>query len=364
MKTGICVRAQRSYARASNSSGGFFDVASKREELSKLEARASEPDFWNDQEAAQKVLQQRSRVERVIRRQEGFESLVADAEVLFEFALEDEGSARELRELIEKLEREVSEAETEMLLSGKHDAFNAICTIQSGAGGTDAQDWAEMLLRMYLKWAEKRGFKAEVLDFQPGQEAGIKSATFRVEGEYAYGLLSAAAGVHPLVRISPFGTSTRETSFASLFVSPEIDENIEVEINEKDLRVDTYRSTGAGGQHVNTTDSAVRITHLPTGIVVSCQNQRSQHQNRAVAMQVLRSRLYEIELEKRRAETAELEAGKADISFGSQIRNYVLAPYRLVKDARTKVERGDVDAVLGVDIDEFIHAYLLARRAA
>ena len=363
-KTPTCARGPKTCARASSSSGGFFDVASKREELRRLEEKASEPDFWSDQEAAQRVLQQRSRLERVIKRQEGFESAVADAEVLFEFAAEDEASAGELRELVARLEGEVSEAETEMLLSGESDARNAICSIQAGAGGTDAQDWAEMLLRMYLKWTEKRGFKAEVLDYQPGQEAGIKSATFRVEGEYAYGLLSAEAGVHRLVRISPFGTGTRETSFASLFVSPEIDENIEVEINEKDLRVDTYRSTGAGGQHINTTDSAVRITHLPTGIVVACQNQRSQHQNRAVAMQVLRSRLYELELEKRRAETAALEANKADISFGSQIRNYVLAPYRLVKDARTKVERGDVDAVLAGDIDDFIKAYLLTRRAA
>jgi peptide chain release factor 2 len=360
----ICARGPTGYARASSSSGGFFDVAAKRAELLRLEALASEPEFWSEQDAAQKVLQQRSRIERVVKRQEGFESSVADAEVLFEFAAEDESSARELRELVERLEREVSEAETEMLLSGESDARNAICAIQAGAGGTDAQDWAEMMLRMYLKWAEKRGFKAEVLDYQPGQEAGIKSATFRVEGEYAYGLLSAEAGVHRLVRISPFGTGTRETSFASLFVSPEIDENIEVEVNEKDLRVDTFRATGAGGQHINTTDSAVRITHLPTGIVVGCQNQRSQHQNRAVAMQVLRSRLYELELEKRRAETALLEANKADISFGSQIRNYVLAPYRLVKDTRTKVERGDVDAVLGGDIDDFIKAYLLARRAA
>jgi len=351
-------------ARASSSSGGFFDVASKRAELQRLEELASAPEFWSDQEEAQKVLQQRSRIERVVKRQESFESSVADAEVLFEFAFEDEGSAKELRELVERLEMEISEAETEMLLSGESDARNAICSIQSGAGGTDAQDWAEMLLRMYLKWAEKRGFKAEVLDLQPGQEAGIKNATFRVEGEYAYGLLAAEAGVHRLVRISPFGTGTRETSFASLFVSPEIDENIEVEVNEKDLRVDTFRATGAGGQHINTTDSAVRITHLPTGIVVGCQNQRSQHQNRAVAMQVLRSKLYELELEKRRAETALLEANKADISFGSQIRNYVLAPYRMVKDTRTKVERGDVDAVLAGDIDDFIKAYLLARRAA
>lgn len=333
--------------------------------MSRIEAQASAPDFWNDQEAAQKLLQQRSRLERIIGRQQNFESAIEDAGVLFEFAEEDEASIKELRALLERLEREVAEAETEMLLSGENDARNAICTIHPGAGGTESQDWAEMLLRMYLKWAERRGFKTEILEYQPGEEAGLKSVTFRVEGEYAYGLLAAEAGVHRLVRISPFDQAARRhTSFASLFVSPEIDENIEVEINDKDLRVDTYRSTGAGGQHINTTDSAVRITHLPTGIVVACQNQRSQHQNRAVAMQVLRSRLYELELEKRRAETAALEAAKSDISFGSQIRNYVLAPYRLVKDARTKLERGDVDSVLAGDLDGFIKAYLLARRAA
>lgn len=309
---------------------------------------------------------ERSRLERIIARQEKFESAMADAGVLFEFAEDDdESSLKELRELIERLVHDISQAETEMLLSGENDFRNAICTIHPGAGGTESQDWAEMLLRMYLKWAEARDFKTEILDYQPGEEAGLKSVTFRVEGEYAYGLLSAEAGVHRLVRISPFDQAARRhTSFASLFVYPEIDENIEVEINDKDLRVDTYRSTGAGGQHINTTDSAVRITHIPTGIVVQCQNQRSQHQNRAVAMQVLRSRLYEIELEKRRAETAELEANKQDISFGSQIRNYVLAPYRLVKDARTKLERGDVDSVLAGDIDDFIKAYLLSRRAA
>jgi peptide chain release factor 2 len=311
-------------------------------------------------------LQQRSRLERAVSRQEQFEKTVADAGVLLEFAAEeDEESSRELGQLLERLEHDVAEAETETLLSGENDQMNAICTVHPGAGGTESQDWAEMLLRMYLKWAERRGFKAEILDYQPAEEAGIKSATFRVEGEYAYGLLSAEAGVHRLVRISPFDQAARRhTSFASLFVYPEVDENIEVEINDKDLRVDTYRSTGAGGQHINTTDSAVRITHLPTGIVVACQNQRSQHQNRAVAMQVLRSRLYELELEKRRAETAELEANKADISFGSQIRSYVLAPYQLVKDTRTKLERGDVDSVLAGDIDDFIKAYLLSRRAA
>lgn len=220
-----------------------------------------------------------------------------------------------------------------------------------------------MLFRMYLRWAERKGFKVEILDEQSGSEAGIKSATFRVEGDYAYGLLSGEAGVHRLVRISPFNSGgSRETSFASLFVSPEIDENIEVEINDKDLRVDTYRSSGAGGQHVNVTDSAVRITHLPTNIVVTCQNQRSQIQNRAVAMQVLRSKLYELELEKRRGETAELEANKQDISFGSQIRNYVLHPYRLAKDTRTKFEKSDVEAVLDGDLDEFIKEFLLYKK--
>jgi peptide chain release factor 2 len=331
--------------------------------LTRIERQASAEDFWADQEAAQKLLQQRSQLERTVLRQEKFEREIADATVLFEFAEEDAESLSELRPLLERLEGEISQAETEMLLAGENDARNAICTIHPGAGGTESQDWAEMLLRMYLKWAEGRGFKTEILDYQPGEEAGIKSVTFIVEGEYAYGLLAAEAGVHRLVRISPFDQAARRhTSFASLFVYPQIDENIEVEINDKDLRVDTYRATGAGGQHINTTDSAVRITHLPTGIVVQCQNQRSQHQNRAVAMQVLRSRLYELELEKRRAETAELEAGKQDISFGSQIRNYVLAPYRLVKDARTKLERGDVDSVLNGDIDDFIKAYLLSRR--
>jgi len=348
-----------------NNSGGFFDVPARRDELSRIETQASTPDFWSDQEAAQKLLQQRSRLERTIERQELFESQVEDAQVLFEFAEEDETSVKELHTLLDRLEHDVGQAETEMLLAGENDRRNAICTIHPGAGGTESQDWAEMLLRMYLKWAEQRGFKTEVLEYQPGEEAGLKSVTFRVEGEYAYGLLAAEAGVHRLVRISPFDQAARRhTSFASLFVYPEIDEDIEVDIQDKDLRIDTYRATGAGGQHINTTDSAVRITHIPTGIVVSCQNQRSQHQNRAVAMQVLRSRLYELELEKRQAETAELEANKADISFGSQIRSYVLAPYQLVKDTRTKLEKGNVDAVLSGDIDDFITNYLLTKKAS
>jgi peptide chain release factor 2 len=343
--------------------GGFFDAPGKEAQLEKLEAQISEPDFWNDSDKAQKVMGQRSRIEKALQQQKNFQTGVSDAEVLFEFAADDPDSRKELEALIEKLDKEVADAETRSLLSGETDANNAICSIQAGAGGTDAQDFAQMLLRMYLRWAERKGFKVEILDEQAGSEAGLKSATFRIEGDYAYGLLSTEAGVHRLVRISPFNSGgSRETSFASMFVSPEIDENIEVDIQDKDLRIDTYRSSGAGGQHVNVTDSAVRITHIPTNTVVTCQNQRSQLQNRMVAMQVLRSKLYELELEKRRADSAELEATKQDISFGSQIRNYVLHPYRLVKDTRTKFERTDVEAVLDGEIDEFIKEFLLFKK--
>lgn len=311
------------------------------------------------------MLRERSRLETAVQKSDRFMRDLDDAAVLIEFAAEDEVSLKELASVLDRLEIEIEEAETEMLLSGPNDARDAIVTINAGAGGTDAQDWAEMLLRMYLRWAERRGFKAEVVDEQPGKEAGIKSATFTVTGEYAYGLLSAEAGVHRLVRLSPFNAgSSRETSFASVFVYPDIQDDVEIEVNEKDLRIDTYRSSGAGGQHVNVTDSAVRITHLPTGIVVTCQNQRSQHQNREVAMHILKSRLYELEMEKRRAETAQLEESKREISFGSQIRNYVLHPYRLVKDVRTKYETADVDAVLDGDLDEFIKQYLVMKSKA
>ncbi len=343
--------------------GGFFDAPAKQLELDESEKVISTPGFWDDQENAQKVVQMRSRIEKALSRQKAFETGVSDAEVLFDFAAEDADSAAELETLIERLGKEVGAAETESLLSGETDANNAICSLQAGAGGTDAQDFCQMLLRMYLRWCEKKGFKAEVIDEQSGSEAGLKSTTFRVEGDYAYGLLSAEAGVHRLVRISPFNSGgSRETSFASLFVSPEIDETIEVIVDDKDLRIDTYRSSGAGGQHVNVTDSAVRITHLPTGIVVTCQNQRSQLQNRAVAMKVLRSKLYEVELEKLRAGAAELEATKQDIAFGSQIRNYVLHPYRLVKDTRTKFEKTDIDSVLDGDIDDFIKEFLVYKK--
>ncbi len=269
----------------------------------------------------------------------------------------------ELAGELDQAEKYLTELETRTLLSGENDRLNAIVTIKPGAGGTESQDWAEMLLRLYLKWAERHGFRATILDITSGEEAGVKSVTFRVEGENAYGLLSGESGVHRLVRISPFDQAARRhTSFASVFVIPEVDDRIEVVIKLDDLRVDTFRSSGHGGQHVNVTDSAVRITHLPTGIVVSCQNERSQMKNRDMAMKVLRSRLYEFELEKRREEARKLEEAKPEISFGSQIRSYVLQPYQMVKDHRTKLEVGDVESVLDGKIDPFIHAYLVSRR--
>jgi len=286
-----------------------------------------------------------------------------DISAYFELAREGETVDAELRREIDSLREKVDRLETETLLSGENDARNAIVTIHPGAGGTESQDWADMLLRMYLRWAERRGFQTVLYDYQPGEEAGLKSATFAVNGEYAFGLLSSEIGVHRLVRISPFDQAKRRhTSFASVFVSPEIDDSIEVVIKPEEIRVDTYRSSGKGGQHVNTTDSAVRITHIPTGIVASCQNERSQHKNRDRAMSMLRSKLYEYEMEKKREATKKIEDSKLDIDFGSQIRSYVLQPYRLIKDHRTKTEVGDVDRVLDGDLQPFIRAYLLMRR--
>jgi peptide chain release factor 2 len=286
-----------------------------------------------------------------------------DIAAYFELAREGENVEADLRKDIDALRQQVELLETETLLSGENDMLSAIVTIHPGAGGTESQDWADMLLRMYLRWAERQGFQTVLNDYQPGEEAGLKSATFTVTGEYAYGLLTSEIGVHRLVRISPFDQAKRRhTSFASVYVSPEIDESIEVEIKPEDLRVDTYRSSGKGGQHVNTTDSAVRITHLPTGIVVSCQNERSQHKNRERAMSMLRSKLYELEMEKKREASKKVEDSKLDIDFGSQIRSYVLQPYRMVKDHRTKVEVGDVDRVIDGDLRPFISAYLRMRR--
>ena len=281
----------------------------------------------------------------------------------FELAREGESVDGDLRREIDSLRQMVDRLETETLLSGENDARNAIVTIHPGAGGTESQDWADMLLRMYLRWAERQGFQTVLYDYQPGEEAGLKSATFAVNGEYAFGLLASEIGVHRLVRISPFDQAKRRhTSFASVYVSPEIDETIEVIVRPEDLRIDTYRSSGKGGQHVNTTDSAVRITHIPTGIVAACQNERSQHKNKDRAMSMLRSKLYEHEMEKKREATKKIEDSKLDIDFGSQIRSYVLQPYRLIKDHRTKMEVGDVDRVIDGDLQPFIRAYLQMRR--
>jgi len=272
--------------------------------------------------------------------------------------------ASEVRVELDALRAEIERLETATLLPGENDRLNAIVTIHPGAGGTESQDWAERLLRMHKRWAERHGFKFQVMEFQAGEEAGLKSATFTVTGDYAYGLLSSEIGVHRLVRISPFDAAARRhTSFASVFVSPEIDETINIELKPDELKIETYRATGAGGQHVNTTDSAVRITHLPSGTVAQCQNERSQHRNKEIAMKFLRSKLYELELLKRREVSQKLEDSKMEIGFGSQIRSYVLHPYRLVKDLRTKFEVGDADRVLDGDLDPFIKAYLVSRRA-
>ena len=308
-------------------------------------------------------MRERKRLETALATEADLERRTADLAAYFELAREGESVEADLKREITSLRELVEKLETQTLLSGEHDARNAIVTIHPGAGGTESQDWAEMLLRMYLRWAERQGFETALNDYQAGEEAGLKSATFSITGEYAYGLLTSEIGVHRLVRISPFDQAKRRhTSFASVYVSPEIDESIEVIIKPEELRIDTYRSSGAGGQHVNVTDSAVRITHLPTGTVVSCQNERSQHKNRDVAMKILRSKLYELELEKKRAATKKIEDSKLDIDFGSQIRSYVLHPYRLVKDHRTKIEVGDVDKVLDGGLEPFIRGYLHLRR--
>jgi len=282
-----------------------------------------------------------------------------DAEVYLELAAEEEEAAGEAKAKLEVIEETLHRLDLERTLGGEHDAGDAIVTVHPGAGGTEAQDWAEMLVRQYLRWCERRGYKTEIVEYQPGEGAGVKSATFTVEGPYAYGYLKSEAGVHRLVRISPFDANARRhTSFSSVFVFPQIEDDVEVEIDESDLRIDTYRSSGAGGQHVNKTDSAVRLTHLPTGIVVACQNERSQHKNKATAMKILRARLYELEMQKKQERIDAMHKTKKEIAWGSQIRSYVLHPYRMVKDHRTGHETGNTDAVLDGNLDEFIEEYL------
>jgi peptide chain release factor 2 len=307
-------------------------------------------------------MQRRRRIEADITLLQSLKRRDDDLGVLFEWARSGEDVIADLDRGLNELEGEVEAAESKKMLSGEYDQSNAIVTIHPGAGGTESQDWAEMLLRMYLKWSERRGFKREVIDYQPGDEAGIKSATVLFNGDYAFGLMSAEAGVHRLVRISPFDQAARRhTSFASVFVWPELPEDVDVDIDEKDLRIDTYRSSGAGGQHVNVTDSAVRITHLPTGIVVSCQNERSQHKNRASAMKVLRARLFDVKMKEQAARLEQIGGEKRDIAFGSQIRSYVLQPYQMVKDHRTKMEVGTPDRVLDGDLDPFIKTFLMKK---
>jgi peptide chain release factor 2 len=348
--------------RARPTCGAIFDAAAPADELKKIEDRVGAPDFWKDQASAQRLLQRRRRLEEDRELSETLKKRLDDLAVLTEWAEAGEAVGEDLARALDELSAQVDAGETKKMLGGEHDRKNAIITIHPGAGGTESQDWAEMLLRMYVRWSERRGFKREVIDLQPGDEAGIKSATLTISGDYAYGLLLAEAGVHRLVRISPYDqASRRHTSFASLFVWPELPDDVDVEVEEKDLRVDTYRSSGAGGQHVNVTDSAVRLTHLPTGIVVSCQNERSQHKNRAQAMKVLKARLYDLKLKEQQAKLEQLGGEKKDIAFGSQIRSYVLHPYQLAKDHRTKEEVGDVNRVLDGDLDLFIKSYLMKK---
>lgn len=346
--------------------GGVFDIAGKETRAAELDALTTAHEFWQHQEKAQAVLKERAILTELITQWKKQTQSLDDARVFFELAeAGDTEAALEVERQIAELEKDVSQAEMQRMLGGEHDAGNAIVTLRPGAGGLEAQDWAEMLIRLYLRWAERKGYKVEMAEYVPGEGGGVKSATFTVEGPYAYGYLQAEAGIHRLVRISPFDANARRhTSFASVFVYPEIDETVEVDIRPEDLRVDTYRSSGAGGQHVNKTDSAVRLTHLPSGIVVACQNERSQHRNRTMAMKILRARLYELELEKQKEKMEDLHKTKKEIAWGSQIRSYVLHPYRMVKDHRTGVEMGNADAVLDGDIDGFIEAYLHQRIAA
>ncbi|HTR68442.1 MAG TPA: peptide chain release factor 2 [Terriglobales bacterium] len=358
------MRSTPSSKTKSANSGSIFDAGKLRQQLAEVEKQAADPNLWSNPQRSQTVMREKKRLEDVLATESDLARRGEDISAYFDLAREGEAVDADLRREIDALRQLVDRVETETLLSGENDARNAIVTIHPGAGGTESQDWADMLLRMYLRWAERQGFPTVLYDYQAGEEAGLKSATFAVNGNYAYGLLLSEIGVHRLVRISPFDQAKRRhTSFASVYVSPEIDDSIEVVIKPEEIRVDTYRSSGKGGQHVNTTDSAVRITHIPTGLVASCQNERSQHKNRERAMSMLRSKLYEFEMEKKREATRKIEDSKLDINFGSQIRSYVLQPYRMIKDHRTKVEVGDVDRVLDGDLQPFIRGYLLMRRA-
>lgn len=352
------------FARKYAICGSIFDSPRLKSELASVEEKIADPSVWADAAKSQPLMRERKRLETALSHDAEIERRTSDIDAYFDLMREGETSIEpEVQREIEALAKLTEELESRSMLSEETDPLNAIVTVHPGAGGTESQDWAEMLMRMYLRWAERQGFKTEINELQDGDEAGIKSATFTITGEYAFGMLTGETGVHRLVRISPFDSAKRRhTSFASVFVSPEIDDTIVIDIKTEDLRIDTYRSGGKGGQHVNTTDSAVRITHLPTGLVTGCQNERSQHKNKERAMKMMRSKLYEYELDKKKAATRKIEDSKLEINFGSQIRSYVLQPYRIAKDLRTRVEVGDVDAVLDGALEPFIRGFLKMRR--
>jgi peptide chain release factor 2 len=346
------------------SSGGYFDVDQKRLKIEELDSIAARPNFWDDQKKAQAVLRDKKALETVVNLWDSQSRALSDAEVLLELAEEasDEASAKEAEASVAAIQRALDDLEFKRMLSGELDSHNAIVQITSGAGGVDASDWAQMLMRMLIRYADRKDWKVEVLEETPAEEAGIKQATLMVSGDYAYGLMKAEDGVHRLVRVSPFdGAGRRQTSFAAVTVTAEVDDDIEIAIKDEDLRIDTYRAGGAGGQHVNKTDSAVRITHNPTGIVVQCQNERSQHANKDKAFKLLRARLYEYEIAKREAKAAADAAARLKIEWGSQIRSYVLFPYQQVNDHRTEVKTSDVQGVLDGDLDDLIRTYLLKK---
>ena len=351
------------FATACASCGSIFDAPRLRRDLASIEQKIADPGVWADPARSQPLMRERKHLETLIADEAELARRADDIEAYFELAREGEDTLADLEREIPALVDYAEKLESKTMLSGETDLLNAIVTVHPGAGGTESQDWAEMLMRMYLRWGERERFKVEINEIQDGDEAGIKSATFTISGDFVFGLLSGETGVHRLVRISPYDSAKRRhTSFASVFVSPEIDDTIVIDIKTEDLRIDTYRSGGKGGQHVNTTDSAVRITHIPTGLVTGCQNERSQHKNKERAMKMMRSKLYEYELDKKKAATRKIEDSKLEIGFGSQIRSYVLQPYRMAKDLRTRVEVGDVDRVLDGDLAPFIRGFLRMRR--